>query len=263
VKVDGVWIINLGNYVQDVETPLSGLIFGINYPDNAVIDGSMLTITFQEVGEYAVQLSVTDGDNLVKDTFMVIVTDGDTIDTSDVDGDGLPNYWEKFYGLDPNDPSDAQVDLDDDTLTNLQEFELGTDPNRADTDFDGINDNLDENPTVSDLKAKPQNDGSEDDNIFPLVIIIILIVVLIVGILASLMVKNRNKRDKDENFNKPFDSDDLIRQIRDEIMQGERTAESEISDAELSAILEKNYQNKQISEDTYMLVAAEELIGDP
>ena len=36
--------------------------------------------------------------------------------------------FEKFYGLNPNNPSDANLDSDGDGLTNLQEFKAGTNP---------------------------------------------------------------------------------------------------------------------------------------
>ena len=46
----------------------------------------------------------------------------------DADGDGLPDDWEKKYGLNPNDPADANADLDGDEFTNLEEYEAKTDP---------------------------------------------------------------------------------------------------------------------------------------
>lgn len=46
----------------------------------------------------------------------------------DADGDGIPDEWEKRFGLNPNDVSDAQKDADGDGFTNLEEFKAGTDP---------------------------------------------------------------------------------------------------------------------------------------
>lgn len=46
----------------------------------------------------------------------------------DTDHDGLPNDWEKKYGLNPADPSDAAKDADGDGFTNLEEYQAGTDP---------------------------------------------------------------------------------------------------------------------------------------
>lgn len=46
----------------------------------------------------------------------------------DTDHDGMPNDWEKKYGLNPNDPSDAAKDADGDGFTNLEEFMAGTNP---------------------------------------------------------------------------------------------------------------------------------------
>jgi len=49
----------------------------------------------------------------------------------DSDNDGLPNEWEKKFGLNPNDPADADLDKDNDGFTNREEFEAKTDPNDA------------------------------------------------------------------------------------------------------------------------------------
>ena len=49
----------------------------------------------------------------------------------DNDDDGLPNLWENLYGLNPNDPSDAQQDKDSDGHNNLEEFLAGTQPNNG------------------------------------------------------------------------------------------------------------------------------------
>ena len=58
----------------------------------------------------------------------------------DSDSDGMPDWWETLYGLDPADPADAALDADGDGITNLAEFLAGTDPTSPDTDNDGMPD---------------------------------------------------------------------------------------------------------------------------
>ena len=61
----------------------------------------------------------------------------------DDDGDCMPNAWEREYGFNASDSSDAMEDDDGDGLTNLEEFEQGTNPCDVDTDHDGLVDGHD------------------------------------------------------------------------------------------------------------------------
>lgn len=84
-------------------------------------------------------------------------------DTGDTDGDGLLDEWEVRYGLDPNDPSDADTDLDSDGLSNREEFLSDTDPSNNDTDGDGMPDGYEVeygiDPTLNDRDTDPDGDG--------------------------------------------------------------------------------------------------------
>jgi hypothetical protein len=82
----------------------------------------------------------------------------------DGDRDGMPDEWERTYGLNPNDPGDAIGDADGDGLTNLREFELDTNPIVRDSDGDGISDGLEVedgtdplDPSSLDLEAALQS----------------------------------------------------------------------------------------------------------
>jgi pectate lyase len=48
----------------------------------------------------------------------------------DSDHDGMPDAWEKKFGLNPNDASDAALDKDNDGYTNIEEYLNGTDPSK-------------------------------------------------------------------------------------------------------------------------------------
>ncbi len=74
--------------------------------------------------------------------FRYIDLDGSELTTSvslglggvDSDGDGMPDAWETYYGLDPAVPN-GKDDHDGDGLTDFQEFQLGTDPMSKGTRF--------------------------------------------------------------------------------------------------------------------------------
>ncbi len=46
----------------------------------------------------------------------------------DTDRDGIPDWIEILYGMDPGDPADAQLDLDGDGFRSLSEYRAGTEP---------------------------------------------------------------------------------------------------------------------------------------
>ncbi|MDD5326714.1 MAG: choice-of-anchor Q domain-containing protein [Phycisphaerae bacterium] len=54
----------------------------------------------------------------------------------DLDSDGMPDWFEYRYELDPNDTNDAQGDIDNDGLSNLGEYENNCDAIYFDTDGD-------------------------------------------------------------------------------------------------------------------------------
>ena len=73
----------------------------------------------------------------------------------DVDQDGMDDYWEIYYGLNPNDAADAQLDGDGDGLTHREECKAMTHPGAADSDGDGETD-------AEELVASTDpNDGSD------------------------------------------------------------------------------------------------------
>ena len=56
---------------------------------------------------------------------------------ADTDGDGIPDWWELQYGLDPNNAADASA-LDDYSVAYLTLYLSGLEPNVADADNDGL-----------------------------------------------------------------------------------------------------------------------------
>jgi len=88
-----------------------------------------------------------------------------TVDGDD-DEDGLPNLWERNYGLDVNDATNASGDSDDDGLTDLEEYTANTNPVIADTDGDGLGDGDElnihlSNPNSTDSDTDGLDDGEE------------------------------------------------------------------------------------------------------
>ena len=85
--------------------------------------------------------------------------DGSIYVDTDLDQDGLPDEWERYMGLNPDDGSDPLGDLDQDGLSNQEEFILNTSPQLSDSDGDGINDLVEDfegtNPASSQSFPRP------------------------------------------------------------------------------------------------------------
>ena len=60
----------------------------------------------------------------------------------DSDGDGMPDAWEIKYGLNPNDPSDAVLDMNGDGYTNIEKYINGINPTIK-VDWTDVNNNYD------------------------------------------------------------------------------------------------------------------------
>jgi len=78
------------------------------------------------LGNYSLYISVEDEAGNVANTS--IKNFWITSDKEDKDDDGMPDFWEKKYNLDPEDSNDAVVDSDFDGYTNIREYQIGTNP---------------------------------------------------------------------------------------------------------------------------------------
>ncbi|MGA1872986.1 MAG: hypothetical protein ACMUHY_04880 [Thermoplasmatota archaeon] len=184
-------------------------------------NSSSFSSTMEEAGEHRVSLYVQDlGWNSISVDFNVLVLSAD----HDSDRDGIPDTYERRYGLDMNDPVDGSMDLDSDGLSNLLEFQRGTNMSDPDSDGDGMPDgwevgfgldpltpsadedtDRDGTPDLEEYQkgSDPTVDETEDDGgglwMILLIIMIVLVVAGTLGALSFLMVrKKRSSGSVDE-----------------------------------------------------------------
>lgn len=75
----------------------------------------------------------------------------------DADGDGMPDWFERAYGLNPASAADATLDADGDGVNNRDEALRGSSPLLADTDGDGLSDLAETNTGIY---VSPTSTGS-------------------------------------------------------------------------------------------------------
>ncbi len=116
---------------------------------------------FDEVNTYFTNPYSYDSDTDGLSDFEEVITYSTDPNSIDSDSDLMSDYFEVFYGLNPNNPSDANNDSDVDGLTNLQEFTYGTNPYLRDTDLDSISDG----DEVNIYHTNPLSSDSDDDSL--------------------------------------------------------------------------------------------------
>jgi len=89
----------------------------------------------------------------------------DSNPTLDTDKDGIPDWWEIKYGLNPKNRFDAKLDSDGDKLNNLQEFQADTDPKVAEK-IDGVPKDWLKFYGLSDPNADDDKDGASNKEEF-------------------------------------------------------------------------------------------------
>jgi len=109
--------------------------------DRQVITSEFLTeYRGQALGQGGPEVSYQKGYQIGYNAGIYATGYNDSVNVTDIDSDGLPDFYEQAVGLNPTDASDALLDMDNDQLTNLDEYLLLTNPANADSDSDGISD---------------------------------------------------------------------------------------------------------------------------
>ena len=124
-----------GTASDDIEVILVELSIGDDDPINITseyLDGSWSyewNSSEMTEGDLTITVGVTDivGKQATDEITIKLISY-----TTDTDEDGMPDWWENKYSLNPEDNSDAAVDLDGDGRTNLHEYLNNTNPTEED-----------------------------------------------------------------------------------------------------------------------------------
>lgn len=157
-----------------------------------------------------------------------------SVSTEDSDGDGMTDAWEIEYGLDPDDPSDADEDSDGDGVSNLQEYLDGTDP----TD---VNDFL--------IDDEEGEDGDGKDDGFLSAWILLLIAAVIIALILVVVIMNKKVGEEDQYLQQEPEEDagtsaqDLEEPPKEPSTDTEPTYDEESSPLEGEEVIEEEPEN--------------------
>ncbi|MCU0799436.1 MAG: hypothetical protein MUC62_07170 [Candidatus Thermoplasmatota archaeon] len=105
----------------------------------------------------------------------------------DSDYDGMPDEWERYYGLDPSDPTDAVRDKDGDGILNIDEYKTNEPPaHPADGDDDDDN-GFDLGPELEDRAGAPIFLGAG---------LMLLLVIGVIAILIGVAVRSSTRKEE-------------------------------------------------------------------
>ena len=81
---------------------------------------------FEDIGKYSFFVSISNSTKIVANSsfhhFWIVYSQ------TDMDGDGMPDEWERQFDFNPYSAFDARIDADDDGFSNREEYELGLNP---------------------------------------------------------------------------------------------------------------------------------------
>ena len=142
--------LSLGQF--DVPNPIVELFWNWGDGEETTDFRDLLSHRYEKPGIYLVTVGARSKHvSQIKKTYQFLVF----IASDDFDGDGMPNWWESFYGFDPFDAADAAGDGDGDRVSNFLEYLAGINPKNSDTDGDEMPDNFE----VKYMKTGPQSIG--------------------------------------------------------------------------------------------------------
>lgn len=124
-----------------------------------------------ELGEHEIRLDVWDSANQTSRT-SIKITVFETNET-DSDRDGIPNFWERRYGLNPTYNGDSTGDWDADTFSNLDEYLADTNP--------------------KDPNSYPVKKRADEDNENILVWLFVIVIVVVIVIISLKFIRKKKQ----------------------------------------------------------------------